>query len=998
MRHPWRRECPRAVRRVLTAAASGILVLTLLPGPLPAIASTGVTVGTNGSSWAEPVGIRHVVGEVSNAGPDNAAQIRVTCTLYDATNHALASETQPVDADILVPTEKSPFDVLIPEQATYHHFGCILAGAPSTGAHPNHNFTTVITAVGTDDQGHQVVSGTVVNNNTMAATNVKVMLTSYDLGPLFTTVEDQVTTTLDGPIAGHSLPTPFSAITNDRPWDATPGRWAAITEAPSPWVSVPASLGFPDQIQGTTSAAQTVSVANIGTADLHVRSVQVSGDFALASDACTGVAVSIGLSCALGITLTPTGIGPRPPGSITVTDDAEGSPHVVALTGTGLKRPLASVSATALDFGSQLLGSITHLTVNVNSIGLDPLVVTGVGLDETTDFQVDSSACTAAPIPVGSSCTLIATFGPQSPTLLGGTITIAHNGRNGALKVTFSGTGVTPVAGAVLSRNAIDFGSQLVKTAAPQQTVRLTDNGTGPLQFTSVSASGDFSASSSCPGTLAVGDGCDISVGFTPTATGTRLGTLTVVDSVGTQTAALTGVGTTQTTFYFAEGFTGPGFTETLSLLALSQSGNATIDYYFAGGGHLSTVVPVVAGKTQSVDVNAAVGANQQVSARVTLPGAGVAERELHFSFGSWHGSTGIVGVVAPAAEWDFAEGSTLSVFSEYLTLQNPNATAVTVDLHYFTDAGASPTKTLTLPANSRTTVVVNAGDLTTNASCVSDTSCGVGPGIQGVSVQVRSRTLPIVAERPMYVNGFSFGSGIIRDGHVAFGANAPNREWDFAEGTTLNGFNEYLTLENPGGTPAMVSLNYIDQDGHSTVTHLTVAPLSRATVPVFSSTSSGGVGPGVPGVSVRVLSDQPIVAERPMYMVHNFGTGIVAGAHDVLGANSLGKLFEFAGASTAPAENDFLSIQNPCLSAAHLTVTYYTTTGPLAPRVFTVNASTRLTVQVFLNDGQGAGPGLAPVGIVVVSDQPVLVEKPTYGSSAAAYGATDTLGYSPAS
>jgi hypothetical protein len=41
-------------------------------------------------------------------------------------------------------------------------------------------------------------------------------------------------------------------------------------------------------------------------------------------------------------------------------------------------------------------------------------------------------------------------------------------------------------------------------------------------------------------------------------------------------------------------------------------------------------------------------------------------------------------------------------------------------------------------------------------------------------------------------------------------------------------------------------------------------------------------------------------------------------------------------------------------------------------------------------------GPGLSPLGIVLQSSQPILVEKPTYNSTAAGYGATDTLGYSP--
>jgi len=41
--------------------------------------------------------------------------------------------------------------------------------------------------------------------------------------------------------------------------------------------------------------------------------------------------------------------------------------------------------------------------------------------------------------------------------------------------------------------------------------------------------------------------------------------------------------GTTETDFYFAEGFTGPGFKETLSLLMPSDDGTATVDYFLNG-------------------------------------------------------------------------------------------------------------------------------------------------------------------------------------------------------------------------------------------------------------------------------------------------------------------------------------------------------------------------------------------------------------------------------
>ncbi len=467
---------------------------------------------------------------------------------------------------------------------------------------------------------------------------------------------------------------------------------------------------------------------------------------------------------------------------------------------------------------------------------------------------------------------------------------------------------------------------------------------------------------------------------------------------------ASTGAGSGSTTFYFAEGFTGPGFTECLAIFMPNASGQATIDYWTQTA-HTTGVVNVSAGKVATVNVNRAIGPNQQVSVKVTLPAPGIVERLLHFNFGNWHGSTDIVGVAAPNTEWDFAEGSTLSVFSEYLTLQNPNSVPVPATLTYMTDTGAHPVKTVPLPANSRTTVeVFNGSPTATVANCVpsgSGASCGVGPGIGGVSVRVTTPAgEPIVAERPFYVNGFGFGFAAIHDGHVAFGANAPATHWYFAEGTTITsgaqGFKEYLTMQNPSQTAAAnVTLRYVDQAGRVTVRNPVVNPLSRLTVEVFNPLY--GVGPGVGGVSTEITSDQPIVAERPMYMSWDFGSGLVNGATDVLGATSTHTLFGFAALSTDPGQNDYLTLQNPGASAASVTIDYYTATGKLT-RPVTVNAHTRVTIQVF-DTTNGVGPGQDMVGAVVTSTNavPILVEKPTYSAIPAWYGATDTMADTPA-
>ncbi len=100
-----------------------------------------------------------------------------------------------------------------------------------------------------------------------------------------------------------------------------------------------------------------------------------------------------------------------------------------------------------------------------------------------------------------------------------------------------------------LSPNSLAFGSQSVNTTSAPQTVNLTNSGNTTLNITSISIGGtnggDFAQSNTCGASVASGGGCTISVTFTPSATGTRVGTLTITDNASgsPQTVSLTGSG-----------------------------------------------------------------------------------------------------------------------------------------------------------------------------------------------------------------------------------------------------------------------------------------------------------------------------------------------------------------------------------------------------------------------------------------------------------------------
>jgi trimeric autotransporter adhesin len=107
------------------------------------------------------------------------------------------------------------------------------------------------------------------------------------------------------------------------------------------------------------------------------------------------------------------------------------------------------------------------------------------------------------------------------------------------------------IAGAqTLSPTSQSFGNWVVQTTSTVKTVVLSNTQTVPLTIAGISISGDFAQTSNCPlspSTLAAKLSCTISITFTPTALGTRTGTLTVSDNASNspQTAKVNGTGVT---------------------------------------------------------------------------------------------------------------------------------------------------------------------------------------------------------------------------------------------------------------------------------------------------------------------------------------------------------------------------------------------------------------------------------------------------------------------
>jgi hypothetical protein len=147
---------------------------------------------------------------------------------------------------------------------------------------------------------------------------------------------------------------------------------------------------------------------------------------------------------------------------------------------------------------------------------------------------------------VGGSCTITANFTPTAAWSRGGSIVITDNAYNNPQQVVFLVGMGNSGATAKASTNSISFGNQNLGTTSSVKAFTLTNPGTAPLNINSILASGDFSQTNNCPASLAPAAVCTVTLTFSPSFTGKRLGYVTVndTDPAFLQTVNLSGTGT----------------------------------------------------------------------------------------------------------------------------------------------------------------------------------------------------------------------------------------------------------------------------------------------------------------------------------------------------------------------------------------------------------------------------------------------------------------------
>jgi hypothetical protein len=210
-------------------------------------------------------------------------------------------------------------------------------------------------------------------------------------------------------------------------------------------------------------------------------------------------------------------------------------------------QPSISLNPTALTYGVQAVATAsTAQTVTVTNSGTAQLTVSTVAT--TGDFN-ETDNCVGTTIAVNQTCAIQVRFLPTATGNRGGLLTVYGNVAGGQATAALSGTGGA-AAPIVLNPILVTFPSTTINATSPVQNITISNTGGTPIGLQTPSVIGvDFKiTANTCGSSLGPSTGCTVAIAFIPTASGSRSGTFSITDDVGTQTADLSGIGTSPAT------------------------------------------------------------------------------------------------------------------------------------------------------------------------------------------------------------------------------------------------------------------------------------------------------------------------------------------------------------------------------------------------------------------------------------------------------------------
>lgn len=339
---------------------------------------------------------------------------------------------------------------------------------------------------------------------------------------------------------------------------------------------------------------------------------------------------------------------------------------------------------------------------------------------------------------------------------------------------------------------------------------------------------------------------------------GEAVAEVTTTGALGDTVASCTS--SASSSWYFAEGVTTRDAAEVL--LALNPfPDDAVVDISFSTEEGIVTPQALtgllVRGQAlTTINVGEFVQRRESVSATLTARTGRLVVGRLQTFDGSV-GRRGIsigLGAAAPGRVWYFPEGMVAEGLNERFLVYNPGPVEAQVELALALESGEAEPLRLTIPRESRLTVV---------AAEESRIPKGVAH-----AVTVRSVEGPeVVVERAIDGAAPSARTGMA----ITLGARLPATRWVSAAGAADENTEQWVVVQNPGSRPARVTLNLLAEGSAGpvgTFSNIEVLPGQRKAFRVNDALRR-------PTTPLLVTSTEAVLVERDLYRLRAPGMGM---------------------------------------------------------------------------------------------------------------------------
>ncbi len=284
----------------------------------------------------------------------------------------------------------------------------------------------------------------------------------------------------------------------------------------------PTSLVFNNQA-GAAATQQTITVTNTSASAITIGAPTVASTNFTASSACGALAA--GAQCTIAVTFTPGNTLPQSTLALPVSTGSGAQ-----LTTTTYSIPLSGAyssssaglvvtpglsnlgSAPTGSVGSGRVFTVSNITAQLLAIAITP----------PRQFPVTATNC--ATLQPNATCTFSIALAPATNGALTGTVQVSGSASSATpssataiaslayLLGYGAGTGALSISGAT---TPINFGD-ITSGQSTEQSLTLTNSGTGPLTIHRISSQQPFTASSNCGATLAPTASCSVTISYAP--------------------------------------------------------------------------------------------------------------------------------------------------------------------------------------------------------------------------------------------------------------------------------------------------------------------------------------------------------------------------------------------------------------------------------------------------------------------------------------------------